>query len=534
MCIITRVRLQKLKRFFPENAPRPALVFFLACIAIATYLAAASAMRHFLIIFSPYQVEFREGATLVVTDVLLRGQNPFDLQVQPEASSVYGIVYPLVVYPFAKIFGSSLILHRLVSAFSILGICVLLFQTMRNYQIPLIWAGISMALMYRILVFSVNSIARPDALGCLLFLSAVLLPRRSNFSTKSLIVCSVLGVLAWLTKAYFLLALPYVGIYLFLFVSKKKGVWFVLGTILLWAFVALLVNEIFECYFYNTHYINYIVSISNLAHRRAVIAAFENMHAGLLLGAALAAGYLLFEFWLRLKSGPPARLSLEWKKPLLPVSFDYSFFCAILSTLFLFQSSKRPSTFLTYHFQLLSPFLILGTFSLFARGLRATTVGSVLVLLNLILLIPRGSDLDFSPSRGWKDVDQIVAAHSEVFNSPSVVSILVNQRKRVWDSGLTQYFVIAADLPDPLLGWLRARMKPTPEQVRQRVHEFQAEIREKVDQKSFDLIILNGGRETFLKRSEIANNYQRNDEIVIPMATDPTGQWLADIWKPRD
>ena len=52
-------------------------------------------------ILMPYQIEFREGTALVLTRILLNGENPFVFGNQPLAMTNYGVGYNLAVLPFA-------------------------------------------------------------------------------------------------------------------------------------------------------------------------------------------------------------------------------------------------------------------------------------------------------------------------------------------------------------------------------------------------------------------------------------------------
>lgn len=47
--------------------------------------------------------EFREDSTILTTQLMLRGTNPYSLAVHPAHNNNYGILYQLLVYPFARI-----------------------------------------------------------------------------------------------------------------------------------------------------------------------------------------------------------------------------------------------------------------------------------------------------------------------------------------------------------------------------------------------------------------------------------------------
>jgi hypothetical protein len=75
------------------------LEYALGCVALRigmwlVYLAGAT-------LASPYPLEFREGASQVMTQLLLDGKNPFSLANQPLGMNNYGIVHGVIVLPFA-------------------------------------------------------------------------------------------------------------------------------------------------------------------------------------------------------------------------------------------------------------------------------------------------------------------------------------------------------------------------------------------------------------------------------------------------
>ena len=65
-------------------------------------------------VFSPAPQEMREGAAVWLTRLLLEGRNPYSLTELPASTNVYGILYHLVVYPLARVFGNGFAVHRIV------------------------------------------------------------------------------------------------------------------------------------------------------------------------------------------------------------------------------------------------------------------------------------------------------------------------------------------------------------------------------------------------------------------------------------
>jgi hypothetical protein len=95
----------------------------------------------------PYPIEYREGAAQVVTQLLLRGENPFAPANQPLGMTNYGIVFSLAVWPLAALFGNTLLVHRLLTVLFLVLSAYLVARTAlgANQQIALSVAGAELA-----------------------------------------------------------------------------------------------------------------------------------------------------------------------------------------------------------------------------------------------------------------------------------------------------------------------------------------------------------------------------------------------------
>src|SRR5690349_14179278 len=171
----------------------------------------------------PYQIEFREGAAQVMTEFLLHRSNPFRLENQPLAMNNYGLGYNLVVVPFAALFGNTLTVHRWVSfVFIILSALAGFFVVHKiRGELPSAFACAAFILIGLTARGGIG--AFPSAMGTFLFMAAVLLPFLRAFDSLSLIVSILVSIAAFYSKAYFVLGFGVVASYLFLFLSRKKG-----------------------------------------------------------------------------------------------------------------------------------------------------------------------------------------------------------------------------------------------------------------------------------------------------------------------
>jgi len=101
----------------------------------------------------PYPLESFEGAMLLTTRVLLHGENPYALANMPVAINVYGINYHLLVYPFARLWGSTFLVHRAVSAVFIWLSCILFFVILRRHKINPLYSLSAVLIWYASLLY---------------------------------------------------------------------------------------------------------------------------------------------------------------------------------------------------------------------------------------------------------------------------------------------------------------------------------------------------------------------------------------------
>ena len=76
-------------------------------------------VSHLHIIFFPNQLEYREGAALLIVSEILKGNLPYTLKMQPYLSEVYGPIYYFISALFVKFLGLKLASLRLLSAICI-------------------------------------------------------------------------------------------------------------------------------------------------------------------------------------------------------------------------------------------------------------------------------------------------------------------------------------------------------------------------------------------------------------------------------
>lgn len=485
-----------------------------------------------VLLFNPNPAEYREGANLVMTEYLLQGKNPFALENQPLLNTNKGFVYNLTVLPLAYFFGNTLFVHRLVSFIFILLSCYLVFKVLRKMSVPLPFAIAGGDLLLACLLFYVSPIARVDGMGTFLFLASILIPWFSHFDTKSLIISGILSILAFYTKPYFLLGMGIVAVYLFLFVSKKKGLLYAVLTFLSLFLSAFFVNSIFECYFLHT-----IFNMSSIADTSGSIAyLFRQLFRYIGVFWPIGLIYIIQSIHSRNNNKVSQHkqklkdlfLLKQADKPLL-ITKDPGFFTVffIISSLaIILLLGQHRGNYMVYLFQLMAPPFIILIFKRLDSTYTFSQVTVPLTVINLAilsfsLLYPNNPK---NYASGWDILNEYVESSENILNSPLLVSKMIQENKAPLDSGSSEYFYRTQPYPDSYFA-------PTYEEVEQQGINYKTMIEEQVRDQSFDKIMITEKYSPFISYEILAEYYTLVDHI--PLYLPQSNQtWAVQIWVP--
>ncbi len=200
-----------------EQAPLPTLSAGgrLAGAALAILLVAALAYFaafHARFLNLPGPQETRESSIPLTTGLLLKGGRPYNLDSSPAVTNVYGVVYNYALLPAAKIWGSTFLVHRAGSLIFLLMGAALLFAMLRKYRVGVGLALAGAAFYYLFNATTYAICARPDTLGGAVMLAVLILVMPGGGGARpswtKLVLSGALGVLAFYTKPYFVLAVP--------------------------------------------------------------------------------------------------------------------------------------------------------------------------------------------------------------------------------------------------------------------------------------------------------------------------------------
>lgn len=514
---------------------------FLICVIA---FAIGIAHNHFKLITHELPLDYNEGGMLEITSTIARGENPFSLENQPVHISVYPVLYNIAVAPFTRLFGNTLELHRVLAGLFILACCALCYYQCRRESGTPTDSFIAAALVYAGLIYYSTPIASPNSLGLFLFLAAITIPWVHGFSTRSLALTIVLGVLAFFTKQYFIACIGYVALYLFLAASKKRAIYFGITALAIFVMALAVVSYTSPYYLEDTFFA--VQSGAEFASSDdQVILQFKEysqIYLPLLVILFVATGQKLFSIvhvetrnghamdkgaWLNL---------LEFDKPLLRRAPNYIWLCCGCSVIIIVLAlGKNRGNHLTYLFQLISPFMLVGTFALISKMPKWRWPFRFLILLVLY----NSYDLlhsDFSVGEeNWRTIRKEIAEADDIYASTLVLPEIIEKGIPIYNNGHTSYFIFGKNAP-PLF------IKSDPEQTVPEIWERHVEfIQSKIKNQEFDLIMLDHWMQLPTSFQEnpvdtkvlLEKHYIKTGEMTLPLANRPGGGgYRVQIWKP--
>ena len=514
---------------------------YLACIIL---FAVGITYNHIQLISHDYPLDYNEGGMLAITSTIEQGGNPYSLQSQPARISVYPILYNILLAPLSHAFGATLELHRLVAGLFILACCAICFYLCRKESVAGTESFTAAALLYAGLLHYSTPIASPNSLGLFLFLSAITIPWVYGFSKRSLCAAIILGILAFYTKQYFIACLGYVAFYLFIAESKKRAVSFGLAVLAIFIALMIFVSYIPPYYFDDTFFA--VKSGAKLAssytHLVTQLRGYTLIYLPLLV---FLAAWLVKKCYLRIFSSAPYGQNIQKEKfvnffdfdaPLLLRRPNYIWFCCACSMFIIVLSlGKNAGNYLTYFFQLISPFLLVGIFALISRMPAWRWPIKILIvfaLYNNYAMLPT----DFSVNeKSWQIIQQEIAEADDMYASTIVLQEVIKKDLPIYLNGHTRYFPFGKDKP---AFFVKTDQKKRVSEIWDNHIEL---IQTKIKNQEFDLLLIDpymmfpstsqnpvADTQTLLRA-----HYKRTADVPLLLANrSGGGKFNVQIWKP--
>jgi hypothetical protein len=471
-------------------------------------------------IFLPFQLEFREGHVYSTTQLLLKGENPYSLEFYPNYYNSYGILYNLIVLPFAYIFGNSFTIHRIINlSFAILSVCVI-FKPLNSIKTSNKLFRIIISLSFFALLSCGSISITPNNLGVLLYILSLLIPVKYDFNAKSIILSALFSILAFYTKPYFVLGWIILSIYMFFFRGNKKIIIYNVYYFVLFVFIGFIINKLLPLYFYETIFA-YSDSYISIEHSLLQFKDFAFYASPVLLFISLV-------FLLNIVSKDKFfNLSLS-KNPFI-------YFSLICSLFLLFPLGINQGAYLTYHFMLLLPIL-----SLFVINEDFATVNYLksnnilLFILTIMLFIPVYYNRPFfarkADTNEWNRAIEYLNDKKDVLNCPIISSIQLKNNRKIYDNGVS-VFVFGfkkTTVTNFLFG--------LDDEIIKKKEQYIQNITTKIQNREFDAIVLNsnsGGDINWWLNKIDTNKYQVKTKFFLKTNANKTN-WEVIVFEPNN
>ena len=499
--------------------------FYLICQIIFAFFLGYTALHlliyHYYLTSFPFPITLREGASMTSTAALVHGLNPFDMSLQPEYMNQYGIVYPLLVWPLAQLFTTTLLVHRIVTAISILGSCTIVFIVLKRLGVSVLLNIWAVLMLYASLIYPATSTPAvdPAATGVLFMLLAVFIPWLSKFSYKSLGLSVIFGILAFYSKPYTFLGAVVISSYIFLFVSKKKGLAYTGLLIILLALSVLMINQLLPAYFDNCFFtsLNMTAAWSSMERLHMQIDLYSHLHLWtFVLMGAFALGYgikfIQDRSWTKIKG---------FDCPLVLYACLWSIFVLYISL------GRHTGATLWYFFQLLSPYLLIGAAWIFSRVSFWPLACIPFLILNLLTMTKDQNYKYFDKNiLEWQQVAYLINTHQHILNSPLITPLLIEQNKEFFDDGQTEYFMSGAARS----GLTQKFFKEDFRVLYQGMVFFET-IKSRVENQQFDLIML---QPSLLPEGvgDLIKKYYKYEGQILVYTPQDRRPYAVTVWKP--
>lgn len=497
--------------------------------------------HHWQIITAAVPLDLYEGTMVLITGIIAEGGNPYTRELQPQAADVYPPLYNILAALLSQLFGNHFQLHRALSAFFIIVACATCtFATWRHCGA---WrhAFAAGVLWYAALLFYATPVSSTNALGVALFLACLVIPWCYRFSSASLVVALVCALLSFYTKQYFILSMAILCLYLFLYVSMRRALLLGLGFSVALLTSLMLVHASSPYYLDNTLFapaaaINVLQDWSILFMQ---LGFYLRIHLGLLLLLALVAIPALHQRGLRGLLPKLAPAGTRWSGPLLRQSADLFWFSLFWSSMVIvFWLGRNPGNYMTYLFQLMSPFLLIAGLSAISRAQVRLWIMVPLLLLNFYqswAILHKDFSVDME---NWYRIEALIDASDEVLATQMLVVAQLERGKPVFQDGHTSYFPQAFTKPD----WMR-KDKPE-EQVEAIWEDYLTLMYRKIERREFNYILVSPWemRGIFLRNPPpfeevdgkifLSRHYCKAETLPLSMTNrHGAGTWNIQVWQ---
>ncbi len=514
----------------PDGRPAERIIGFLLFAVCLLYIG-DWAWKVFWLIRAPYPTEYRDLATIQLTELFSRRVNPYSPESSPPFFYLYGFLFSLVVSLLARLQIIALLpLHKVATLLCVLAYSLLVSLEVRRQTRSLLLQAFAFALMLTTSWNTALFIVRPDSFGLLIVLFVPFILRRSD-SFAAIVLCAFLTLAAFYAKQYYLFIAAPVFLYL-LFRNWRKAVLYGACVLLLGAGSFLLVRAVFPVFFYAS-LIAQANSVGGPFHYLLLqTAAFLSRTWPLLLLSCYPVGRKLVWAGARTEDSAGGQQTGE---PGLGLYYAILLFAAVC----LFVLGKNTGAWLSYYYQLAMPPLVILGLSSLARIEKWPwrTIFLFLIAATSLFAFPR--KFDFHPPVTRKDLLRWERAYalldryrsSQMMLSPIFADYICRNGLEPVDNGNTQYIENLRIEKRAATMEVLGLLLPDSEGQYDRYAAWRAELAEKVRKQEYSLVAVASNYHPLLDRQDLERSYHRIDEADLRLAGDKS--WRTEFWIPN-
>lgn len=503
--------------------------------------------NHFQLITATVPLDYYEATMPAVTGVIAEGKNPYTFELQPSNADVYTPLYNIVVAPLAIVLGNTFLVHRSVAGIFIFLSCLLCyFATLKGSRSRPDSMAAAVTL-YAALLFYATPVASTNSIGTFLFLLSLLIPWMYDFTNKSLVVGLICGLLAFYSKQYFVAGLGFLSLYLFMAVSMKRAILFGISSVISFISSLTLVHITSPYFLDNTIFAGKVITdmIASTKSVNKQVLFFGEVYSSLLILLLIGTGHIV---WKRYRGTQKSAVSTnqklsvnvkEFNKPLLNKKIDFQWFCFACSTIVIvFILGRNPGNYMTYLFQLMSPFLLIAGFTFIAKSNypKALLLPFIFYCFyQTYTILPKDFSINSTHTANWNKLTAMIQSSDHVFTSPMLLMPVVESGKKIYQNGHSRFFIFAGAKPK-FFQKTEERMR-VGSIARNHINNLYQNIKTQ----KFDLILLDHWThmphipfEPNLGKKYLEDFYELRASLPVSMIKRPGGgQKIVQVWQPK-
>ncbi len=479
------------------------------------------------LISSPYPLEYRDLATVQLTDLFAKGLNPYSPANSPPFFYDYGFLFSLIASIPARLCRCDLfLLHKVLIVLCIFGAAFLVSLEVKKYTKSNLLQVLGFALMLASSWNTAAFIIRPDSLGLLLVVAIAFILSRSG-SLLSAMVLSILTVAAFFTKQYFLyIAFP---VFLYEYTRDRKRAWvYGLGTVLIGGGAFCLVQRIFPSFFYEG-----LIAQANSSGTRGSWSycaeqsiRFVEYYWPLLV----LMGYSLSRSIKRQITGEQG----GGREGESLSGYGFIFGAAVICLLYM---GRNRGAWLSYYYQLALPsMIVLGLSAVPNCGRRMAQMAWVLVIIGVSLF--HGHAVPFRPlltteeRASWAQAQAILDGHGsgKMLLSPVFADYIGKNNIDIVDNGHTGYYQFLGLTKEPLSSRLLKWFSPEDRGFLGRFRGWEAGLSRAVQERKFSIIAVARKEHPLVSQQDLETYYLKINEVNLRIGQQ---LWPMEFWVPN-